>query len=148
MLFQGIQEAAENLRNSVGKKLQCVAKNMLSGWFCNNARTSDFHQESDSSYTAICVPFFDDELLKELDSFKFQFSWNRSNSFAHGFDVLLEPGCVLYYNGRLIFHRQVPIEVNQLQPVQVLPKKEYRFLNLSMYHNEKLRNHILLSLKR
>ena len=110
-------------------------------WVCKNARTEEFHQEIDSSYTLISVPF--QELINQKTSiktyYKFQFRWEKIDIDCPGIDILLEPGTVLFYNGLCLFHRQVPNDEGY---------KSSNFLNFSMYHNKRLYNSINKSIYR
>ena len=108
-------------------------------WLCENARTEQFHQELDSSYTMISVPYYDNNISKQCSvKYKFQFRWCLSNdSNTTGIDFILEEGTSLFYNGLGLFHRQLP---------NSLDFESSTFWNFSMYHNERLWNTIYQSI--
>ena len=120
-----------------------LCDNCFSMWLCHNARTEQFHQEVDVSYTLIGIPIKIDKCNERKDhncSYKFQFRWNLiENINCKGIDIGLFDGMVLYYNGIGLFHRQVPCSMNYLHN---------SFWNLSIYHNYRLFNSISKSLSR
>ena len=108
-------------------------------WLCENARTELFHQELDSSYTMIAVPYYDDKLSKKCSvKYKFQFKWCLpTEKNTKGIDFNLDEGTCLFYNGLGLFHRQIPNGFNF---------ESSTFWNFSMYHNERLWNTIYQSI--
>ena len=135
-------------REALHSKTEEISPDVFSSWVCESAITKEFHQENDSSYTGIFIPYCDEKLTADLDEFKFQFSWNSTNGYSHGFDIALLQGTSLYYNGRLLFHRQVPTHFDQSTPVDIKDGKKYNFWNISVYHNCKLFAHMRKSLGR
>lgn len=124
-----------------------INESVYSGWICKNAQTRDFHQENDSSYTIVSIPFFDKNMQQKIGRYHFQFRWNRrestTTSTADGFDIMLNFGTLLYYHGKFLFHRQQE---------KVKPREEKyvdrQFWNINIYHNRKLLNHIVSSIYR
>ena len=116
--------------------------NYYSTWLCENARTEQFHQELDASYTLIAVPYLNQFLKsKSKSNYKFQFRWNNIDtcSDSKGIDIPLLEGTCLYYNGYGLYHRKIPNDNNY--PTST-------FWNLSMYHNQRLMNCISNSICR
>ena len=120
-----------------------ICDKCFSTWLCQNARTEEFHQEVDSSYTLIGVPIKNNgNMQKPMESsrYKFQFRWNHiEENYTCGFDIGLYDGTVLYYNGITLFHRQVPCSPENIKQ---------SFWNLSIYHNYRLYNSISKSINR
>ena len=118
-----------------------MINNCFSMWVCQNARTEEFHQEVDSSYTTIGVPITTENQMKSAQSmYKFQYRWNPiDNLDSNGIDIGLHSGMSLLYNGLGLFHRQVPCSIEYT---------EKTFWNLSMYHNYRLFNSISKSINR
>ena len=120
---------------------QCLIEKCFSIWLCKNARTEEFHQELDASYTLIGVPInYKCKNNISTSNYKFQFRWNIiDDNECEGIDVGLFEGMVLYYNGFGLFHRQVPCHAEY---------NNNSFWNMSMYHNYRLYNSISKSLNR
>ena len=121
---------------------QFLLNDCFSIWLCNDARTEEFHQEIDSSYTLIGIPIqkTNNTLSDKLCQYKFQFRWNPIDEMnSYGVDIGLFDGMVLYYNGIGLFHRQVPCNDNFM---------DNSFWNLSMYHNYRLFRSISKSINR
>ena len=118
-----------------------LSKSYYSLWICENARTESFHQECDTSYTLICVPYIEKSIHDNNEiNYNFQFRWNSIHSEeVKGINILLQEGICIYYNGFGLFHRQVPNNKNY---------EKSTFWNMSMYHNKRLFNCINKSVKR
>ena len=50
-----------------------LGTNSYSGWICFNARTENFHQELDASYTLISIPYIESKNKQSSAEYKFQF---------------------------------------------------------------------------
>ncbi len=102
----------------------------LCGYICENAETKEYHQENDSSYTSIGVPFFSDDVHSRFGNYRFQFKWNMNDMDNNEFNVRLSQGTSLFYSGYCLYHRQNHYGGNEA------------FYNISTYHNSKLYSHV------
>ena len=123
-------------------KSKCV-KN-LSNYLCLNAETGLYHQDSDSSYTMISVPYwhsnFGQSYLSSRGKYVFCFQWGSKVDHMTRFgnakiSISMTQGITLYYNGSLIDHRQEKVT-------------DGTFYNISSYQNLRLYNNMKLSIQR
>jgi len=112
-----------------------------SNWVCEDAETTQFHQELDSSYTCISVPFWDNKSLKREGIVKgnanFIFRWNNENyddDNVFYLPIQMHDGMSILFSGFGCYHRQHKTD-------------KHKFWNLSTYQNrsfyQKLRGSII-----
>ena len=97
-----IEDARENIN-----------KISVSNWVCENAQTKEFHQEYDSSYTMISVPFWDVNTFEASKTIKgeanFLFKWT-SNDLSEDdqkyLPLQMKDGITILFSGFGCFHRQ------------------------------------------
>ena len=120
-----------------------VSSNMMcsSNWVCKDAETTEFHQELDSSYTCISVPFWNHKALQKERVTKgnanFIFRWNDENFDGNSslyLPIWMNDGLSLLFSGFGCYHRQHKTD-------------NHKFWNLSTYQNrsffQKLRSSII-----
>ena len=99
----------------------------LCNWICRNASTGEFHQDSDSSYSLICVPFNHKHkstgYIASRGVYCFEFKWNKDSH--NSLKISLDPGVGIYFLGGICDHRQ-----------HILKSGE--FINLACYQNKRL----------
>ena len=91
----------------------------ISNWICKNAETLEFHQEYDSSYTMISMPYWERSKLhnKKHDpnppgpggTANFIFKWTSSdeNNREHRyFPLMMTEGLTILFSGYGCYHRQ------------------------------------------
>ena len=101
-LIEIIEEAQKNIN-----------KVSVSNWICEEAETNLFHQECDSSYTLISVPFWDINCFKESNTLKgernFIFKWtfsNKPNNDQKYLPLKMKDGITILFSGYGCYHRQ------------------------------------------
>ena len=109
----------------------------LSNWICKDAYTGEFHQDNDSSYSLICVPFINrnkaTSYLSKRGKYAFTFCWDINNKSEIKFN--LDPGVSFYFLGSLYNHKQFVIS-------------EGEFWNLASYQNCRLYSALKCSISR
>ena len=109
----------------------------LCNWICRNAYTGEFHQDSDSSYSLICVPFVNtsrsQSYLKMRGKYCFEFKWKEC--VDHSLKIDLDPGVSIYFLGAICDHKQYVAETGD-------------FINLASYQNKRLYSAIKSSIIR
>ena len=86
---------------------------MTSNWVCGNAEMTNFHQETDGSYTLLSVPFWDMNDLRSknitLGNANFVFKWTSSNveqSEQRYLPIKMSSGVSIFFSGFGCYHRQ------------------------------------------
>ena len=80
-----------------------------SNWICSDASTKFFHQETDSSYTFITVPYWNKEEIAKKGVANFIFRWtskvgdNDSNRYL---SLQMDDGINILFSGFGCYHRQ------------------------------------------
>ena len=125
---------AISLINEIGIKMNNIS---LSNWICKNAYTGEFHQDKDSSYSLICVPFINHSESSHFKAKKgqygFTFCWDRDNK--SGIKFKLDPGVSIYFLGSICNHRQYVINDGE-------------FCNFTSYQNRRLYSSLKCSISR
>ena len=86
----------------------------ISNWICKDAQTLDFHQEYDSSYTFISVPYWEKknkedntEQRKGTANFIFKWTTNDEDNYLHRYLPLkMTDGITIFFSGYGCYHRQ------------------------------------------
>ena len=87
-------------------------KMCVSNWACKNAETLKFHQEIDSSYTMLSVPFWNkEELIHDglkigTASFIFKCVTNYCDQNVMYLPIKMDEGISIYFSGYGCYHRQ------------------------------------------
>ena len=111
----------------------------LCNWICFNAYTKEYHQDNDSSYSMICVPYVNRKsspvYYEQRGRYAFSFNWDNKNDTCPNISFQLDQGTSVYFLGPSCSHRQQVIE-------------DGLFLNFSSYHNKRLYSNMKNSIKR
>ena len=114
----------------------------LSNWVCHNAETLKFHQEFDSTYTFLGVPFWDREQFvgkrgKDVQgTANFLFKWSSKDSNKNCIlPIEMSDGTTILFSGFGCYHRQQRTN-------------EGTFWNYGTYHNKSFYQKFRCSLAR
>ena len=91
----------------------------ISNWICEDAKTLEFHQEFDSSYTFLCVPFWDKTKFQDPNNKKarqshlpkkgnanFLFKWSSHKHEDIFLPIEMTDGISILFSGFGCYHRQ------------------------------------------
>lgn len=103
---QKLSDLVDDTHNNINKL-------SVSNWLCENAETKQFHQEFDSSYTFLSVPFWDVSSFIEAEVEKgdanFIFKWTsntKQDSDQRYLSLQMKDGMNIFFSGYGCFHRQ------------------------------------------
>lgn len=145
-LFEGLINIMNENKNKCNEMLSILKDDgvtekhiSLCNWVCFNARTDDYHEDNDSSYTMICSPFVSTENSDTYNKFKgryaFNFCWDDGLTDSATVSIMLDEGVSVFFLGPACSHRQEIVESGV-------------FVNFSSYQNQKLYSNMKCSVMR
>ena len=123
-----------------------ISRNAIScsNWICHNAQTRNFHQETDSSYTFITVPYWHPDYYKpemkwyNKGSVNFMFKWTSKaldEAESRFFPLEMSDGISIMFTGFGCYHRQCRTNNGT-------------FWNFASYQNKRFYDNLRLSIIR
>ena len=133
------KDSCSGILDILSKKGITEEHKSICNWICIDAQTKDYHEDDDSSYSLICVPFVDlhksPQYCQSRGQYSFVFCWDEYCSDDAKVSIKLDPGVGIYFLGPACNHKQ-------------MMKRNGSFVNMSSYQNKRLFDTLKCSIKR